>query len=48
MTNLLFGKKSLKFDEVVAPFFMNETRRCNKGFSNNGQVAIVTKEYSHG
>ena len=48
MTTLLFGKGTLKFDEVVAAFLMNETRRGSNGFSNDDQVAMVTKEYSRG
>jgi len=46
VTTLLFGKERLEFDEVVAALLMNETRWGNNKFSNEGQVAMVTKEYS--
>ena len=48
VTTLLFGKETLKFDEVVTALLMNETRWGNNSFSNGGQVAVVTKEYSRG
>ena len=48
VTTLLFGKETLKFDEVVVVLLINKTRRGNNGFSNDGQVAVVTKEYSRG
>ena len=44
----MFGKETLKFDEVATTLLMNETRHGNNGFSNDGQVALVTKEYSRG
>jgi len=46
MTTPLFGKETLRLDEVVAAFLMNETRRGNNELSNNSQVAMVTKESS--
>lgn len=44
ITTFLFGKETLKFDEVVATLLMNETQWANNEFSNDGLVAIVTKE----
>ena len=46
VTTFLFGKETLRFDEAVAALLMNDTRRGNNGFSNDGQVAMVTKESS--
>ena len=46
MTTLLFGKETLRLDEVVAALLMNETRRGNNELSNDGQVVVVTKESS--
>jgi len=46
MPTLLFGKETLGLDEVVAALWMNETRRGNNGFSNDDQVAIITKDSS--
>ena len=46
VTTLLIGKVTLKFDEVIAAWLMNKTRRGNNVFSNDGQVAMVTKEIS--
>jgi len=45
---LLFGKETLKLDEVVAALLMYETRQGNNGFSSDGQVAMVTNEHSRG
>ena len=45
MTIRLCGKESLRVNEVVLALLMNETQRGNNGFSNYGQVAMVTKEY---
>jgi len=45
-TTLLFGKETLRLDEVVASLLMNETRQGNNRFSNDGQVDMVTKESS--
>jgi hypothetical protein len=47
VTTLLFGKETLKFDEVVAALLMNETRRSSNGFPNEGQV-LVAKEGGRG
>jgi hypothetical protein len=47
VTTLLFGKETLKFDEVVAALLINETRRGSNGFPNEGQ-ALVTKEGGRG
>jgi len=47
VTTLIFKKETLKFDEVVVALLMNETWRVSS-FSNDGQVAVVTKEYSWG
>jgi len=44
MTNLLFGKETLRLDEVVATLLINETLLGNNGFSNDGHVAMVIKE----
>ena len=46
MTTLMFGKETLKFDEVASVLLMNETQQGNNGLSNDGQVAIITKESS--
>ena len=46
MTTPLFGKETLRLDEVVANLLVNETRRGKNGFSNDGEVAMVTKEPS--
>ena len=46
MTTLLFGKETLRFDEVIATLLMNETQQGNNELSNDGQVAMVTKESS--
>ena len=46
MTTLMFGKETLKFDEVASALLMNETQQGNNGLSNGGQVAIITKESS--
>ena len=46
VTTLLLGKETLRLDEVIATFFMNETRWGNNRLSNDGQVVMVTKEYS--
>ena len=35
-----------RLDEVIVALLMNETRRGNNGFSDDGQVAMVTKESS--
>jgi len=48
VTTLLFGKETLKFDEVVTALLINETRRGSNRFSDGGQVAVVTKESSRG
>ena len=39
----MFGKETLRLDEVVAALLMNETRLGDNEFSNDGQVAMVTK-----
>ncbi|VFR03569.1 unnamed protein product [Cuscuta campestris] len=41
VTTLLFGKETLKFDEVVAALLMNETRRGGNGVSNDGQALVA-------
>ncbi|VFQ70645.1 unnamed protein product [Cuscuta campestris] len=41
VTTLLFGKETLKFDEVVAALLMNETRRGCNGVSNDGQGLVA-------
>ena len=46
ITTLFVGKKTLRLDEVIAASLMNEPRRGNNRFSNDGQVAMVTKESS--
>jgi len=46
VTALLFGKETLRLDKVVPALWMNETRRHNNQFSNDGQVAMVKKESS--
>ena len=48
MNTLLFGKETLKLDEMVATSLMNETWKGNNEFSNDGHVAVVTKEYARG
>jgi len=44
VTNLLLGKETIWFDEVVGTLLINETRRGNNGFSNSGQAAMVIKK----
>ncbi|VFQ74038.1 unnamed protein product [Cuscuta campestris] len=41
VTTLLFGKETLKFDEVVDALLMNETRRGGNGVSNDGQTLVA-------
>ncbi|VFQ74792.1 unnamed protein product [Cuscuta campestris] len=41
VTTLLFGKETLKFDEVVAALLMNETRRGGNGVSNDSQALVA-------
>ncbi|VFQ72130.1 unnamed protein product [Cuscuta campestris] len=41
VTTLLFGKETLKFDEVVAALLMNETRRGGNEVSNDGQALVA-------
>ena len=48
VTTLLFGKKSLRLDEVVTALLINETRRGSNGFSPDGQEAMVTEESNRG
>ena len=46
VTTPLFGNETLRLNEVVAAVLMNETRQVNNGFSNDDQVAMLTKESS--
>ncbi|VFQ83578.1 unnamed protein product [Cuscuta campestris] len=41
VTTLLFGKETLKFDEVVAALLMNETRWGGNWVSNDGQALVA-------
>jgi len=42
----VFGKEVLGPDEMAVALLMNETRWGNNKFSNDGQVAMVTIEFS--
>ncbi|VFQ77776.1 unnamed protein product [Cuscuta campestris] len=41
VTTLLFGKETLKFDEIVAALLMNKTRQGGNGVSNDGQALVA-------
>ncbi|VFQ78488.1 unnamed protein product [Cuscuta campestris] len=41
VTTFLFGKETLKFDEVAAALLMNETRRGGNRVSNDGQALVA-------
>jgi len=43
---LLFRKETLRLYEVVAALLLNETQWGNNEFSNDGQVAMVTRKSS--
>ena len=46
VTTHFFGKEPLRLDQVVTALLMTETQRYNNRFSSEGQVAMVTKQYS--
>ncbi|VFQ95314.1 unnamed protein product [Cuscuta campestris] len=48
VTTLLFGKETLKFDEVVAALLMNETRRGGNGVSNDVKEQFDTYQTCDG